>query len=113
MEIKKYDVWLADMNPKLGTEPGKRRPVVVVQTELLNDAQHLSTIILPLTTNVIKEDNVLRVFIEKGTSNLEKPSEVLIDQIRAIDNQRLIIKMGSLPKKISDIIDKRLKQILD
>ncbi|MEY3451889.1 MAG: hypothetical protein RL711_1715 [Bacteroidota bacterium] len=51
MEIKQYDIWLADLNPTTGTAPGKTRPIVVIQTDLLNDV-HLSTLICPITTNV-------------------------------------------------------------
>lgn len=51
MKIKQYDIWLEDMNPARGTEPRKVRPVVVVQTDLLNDT-HLSTLVCTVTTNV-------------------------------------------------------------
>ena len=51
MRIKQYDIWLADLNPTIGTDPGKTRPVVIIQTDLLNDT-HLSTLICPVTTNV-------------------------------------------------------------
>ncbi|RLD88235.1 MAG: type II toxin-antitoxin system PemK/MazF family toxin, partial [Bacteroidetes bacterium] len=47
MEIRQYDIWLADLNPRLGTEPGKTRPVLVVQTNLLNQVFHPSTLICP------------------------------------------------------------------
>jgi len=58
MKIKQFDIWLADLNPKKGTEPGKIRPVVIVQTDLLNET-HLSTIICPITINVIPEAELL------------------------------------------------------
>ncbi|MFN5009376.1 MAG: type II toxin-antitoxin system PemK/MazF family toxin, partial [Bacteroidota bacterium] len=52
--MKQYEIWLANMNPSKGTEVGKVRPVVIVQTDLLNDF-HPSLIVCPLTTNVNKE----------------------------------------------------------
>jgi len=88
MQIRQYEIWLADLSPRFGTEPGKTRPVVIIQTNLLNDT-HPSTIICPLTTNVIAEAEILRVHIRKG--QLKQASDILIDQIRAIDNTRLII----------------------
>jgi len=44
MKIKQYDIWLANLNPSVSTEPDKTRPVVIIQTDLLNDS-HLSTVI--------------------------------------------------------------------
>lgn len=95
MKIKQYDIWLADLNPARGTEAGKTRPVVIIQTDLLNDS-HLSTVICPITTNVLTEIELLRVHLEKG--QLDQLSDILIDQIRAIDNRRLIKQVGSLNK---------------
>src|SRR4030043_400169 len=60
MKIRKFHVYLADLNPRFGTEPGKIRPVVVLQTDLLNN-EHPSTVICPITTNVIKESSLLRI----------------------------------------------------
>jgi len=96
MKIKQYDIWLADLNPARGTEPGKTRPVVVVQTDLLNEL-HPSTLICPISTNVNTGITLLRVHLKKG--QLTNPSDVLCDQLRAIDNRRFINKLGSLNKE--------------
>ena len=61
---KQYDIWLANLNPHTGTEPGKTRPVVIVQTNLLNDS-HPSTLICPITSNVNTQIDLLRVHIKK------------------------------------------------
>ncbi|PIU65513.1 MAG: hypothetical protein COS84_06800 [Armatimonadetes bacterium CG07_land_8_20_14_0_80_40_9] len=60
MKIKRGFIYLADLNPKIGTEPGKVRPVLVLQTNLLNNI-HPSTIVCPLTTKVEKKANYLLV----------------------------------------------------
>ena len=91
--MKQFDIWLANLNPGRGTEPGKTRPVVIIQTDLLN-AHHLSTLICPITTNVKPEIELLRVHLNKG--QLDKISDILVDQIRAIDNQRLLKRLGKL-----------------
>jgi mRNA interferase MazF len=93
MEIKQYDIWIADLNPSRGTEPGKTRPVVVIQTDLLNNT-HLSTIVCPITTKVQPEAVILRVHLKRG--QLTASSDILVDQIRAIDNKRLVKKVGKL-----------------
>jgi len=95
MEIKKWNVYLADLNPRFGTEPGKTRPVVVVQTNLLNN-QHPSTIICPLTTHIHPQSDILRVHLRKGEAGLIEKSDVMVDQLRAIDNRRFIKRLGMI-----------------
>ncbi len=64
MKFKQFDIWLTDLNPTVGTEPGKTRPVVIIQTNLLNET-HLSTIICPITTNINPEAEILRIHLKK------------------------------------------------
>jgi len=110
MKIKQYDIWLADLNPRRGTEAGKTRPVVIIQTDLLNDT-HLSTLVCPITTNVKKDIELLRVHLKKG--QLEKLSDILVDQIRAIDNKRLLKKLGQLTKDQKQVLKANLRIVLD
>jgi len=110
MRIKQYDIWLADLNPSRGTEPGKTRPVVVIQTNLLNDT-HLSIVVCPITTNVQPEVHLLRIHLKKG--QLDKLSDVLIDQIRAIDNKRLLKRIGQLNKDQIIKIKDNIRIVLD
>lgn len=110
MEIKQYDIWLADLNPSRGTEPGKTRPVVIVQTNLLNGI-HPSTLICPVTSKVNNEIQLLRVHLQKR--QLDKPSDVLVDQVRAIDNKRLIKKLGRLTKDQIQILKTNIRIVLD
>ena len=97
MGIKQYEIWLADLSPQKGTEPGKIRPVLIVQTNLLNNIPHPFTIICPLTTQVVKGAEILRVHLSKGLANVHEPCDIMVDQLRAIDNTRLIKKIGDLP----------------
>lgn len=83
------EIWLANLNPGRGTEPGKIRPVLILQNQALLDAEHPSTLIIPLTTNLIDDAEPLRLRIPAQTG-LDKDSDLLIDQLRAIDNKRLI-----------------------
>ena len=54
MQTKQFEIWIADLNPQIGIEPRKTRPVLIVQTNLLNSIPHPSTIICPISTNVKK-----------------------------------------------------------
>ena len=113
MEIKQFDIWIADLNPQIGTEPGKTRPVVIIQTNLLNKIPHPSTIICPITTNIKKNAEILRVHLKKGSANLNQDCDVMIDQLRAIDNKRLVKKIGKLPKGLTETVSENLRIILD
>ena len=113
MQIKQYEIWIADLNPQIGTEPGKTRPVLVIQTNLLNKIPHPSTIICPLTTNVKKNVEILRVHIKKGIANLSQDCDIMIDQIRAVDNRRLVRKIGKLPNELIELVKENIRIIED
>ena len=112
MKIKQYDLWIADLNPRFGTEAGKTRPVVIIQTDLLNSF-HPSTIICPITTNVKPDTEILRVHLTKGSAKLKEDCDVMIDQVRAIDNKRLLKKIGELNQDTIDLIKSNLSIVLD
>jgi mRNA interferase MazF len=83
------EIWLADLNPRHGTAPGKRRPVLVIQSQALLDAEHPSTYVIPLTTNLVDDAEPLRIRVAPA-GDLPRESDLLMDQLRAIDNQRLV-----------------------
>ena len=113
MKINQYEIWLANLNPRKGTESGKVRPVLIVQTNLLNSISHPSTIVCPITTNVHLDSEILRVHLKKGIANTEKDCDIMIDQIRAIDNERLLKKIGEIPKAISEKVKENIQLILE
>ena len=80
--------WVADLNPRRGSEPGKTRPVLIVQAQALLDAEHPSTLIVPLTTRLVDAAEPLRIRIP-ASGSLHKDSDAPVDQVRAIDNGRL------------------------
>jgi mRNA interferase MazF len=110
MKINQYDIWLADLNPSRGTEPGRTRPVVVIQTDLLNNT-HLSTLVCPISTNILPDVDILRVHLNKN--QLDKLSDILVDQIRAIDNKQLLYKLGELTKEQREKLKVNLRIVLD
>jgi mRNA interferase MazF len=113
MIIKQFDIWLANLNPQKGTEAGKTRPVLIIQTNLLNKVKHSSTLALPLTSNLLASE-ILRIRITANEVNeLALDSDIMLDQIRAIDNKRLIKKLGVLPQKKIKIVQENLRIVLD
>lgn len=93
--IRKWNVYLADLNPRYKAEPGKVRPVVVIQTDMLNNV-HPTTIICPISTNVQPKILLLRVHLKDREAGLKQVSDILIDQVRAIDNSRFRKCLGVL-----------------
>src|SRR5712691_3914227 len=87
--IRRGEVWLANLDPRRGAEPGKTRPVLVVQCQPLIDAGHPSTLVVPLTTDLVEDAEPLRIRVPRA-GRLRKESDLLIDQLRAIDNRRLV-----------------------
>lgn len=102
--FKKGEIYLAKLNPKKGNEVGKLRPVLIYQTNLLNEITHPTTTILPLSTHLIDESYPLRFRIQKR-DKLEVSSEILCDQIRTIDNQRII------NEKLTTLSDEEIRQV--
>ena len=113
MLIRQFEIWIADLSPQIGTETGKTRPVLVVQTNLLNKISHPSTIVCPITTNIKIDSEILRVHLTKGMTKLNQNSDIMIDQIRAIDNKRLIKKVGNLPSDLIELIKENIRIIID
>jgi len=107
------EIWLANLNPQHGTEPGKTRPVLIVQAQALIEGGHPSTLIVPLTTNVVRNAYPLRVSVP-GTGDLQQPSDLLIDQLRAIDNRRLVSgPLTTLPAPLMRSVADALREVLE
>jgi mRNA interferase MazF len=110
--LRRGEIWLADLNPRHGTEPGKTRPVLIMQAQALLDAQHPSTYVIPLTTNLIDDAEPLRIRIA-AAERLRQDSDLLIDQLRAIDNRRLVEgPLLHLPRAQMRQITKALLELL-
>ena len=111
--LNRGEVWLANLDPRHGTEPGKVRPVLVVQAQALVDASHPSTLIVPLTTTLVDDAEPLRIRVP-ASGRLRRSSDLLIDQLRAIDNRRLIQgPVTRLSKSIMARIGQALRDVLD
>jgi mRNA interferase MazF len=107
------EVWLANLNPRHGTEPGKTRPVLVVQAQALSGAGHPSTLVVPLTTKLVEDAEPLRVRV-RATGQLRRDSDLLMDQLRAIDNRRLAKRpMARLSRALMARVNQALREILD
>jgi mRNA interferase MazF len=112
VKVRRGILYLADLDPRAGTEPGKVRPVLVVQTDLLNETGHPSTWILPCTTRLTGE-NLLRVVLPKGIAGSREECEIMVDQSRAIDNRRLVRALRPLPRSILAEVEQKLRTLAE
>jgi mRNA interferase MazF len=113
MITKPFEIYLANLNPKKGHEVGKTRPVVVIHSQLIEGLLSTS-IICPITTQ-LSSATLLRVNVslqDASTTGLSEPSDIIVDQIRNIDNQRLVKKLGELPPAQIEQLQKSLQTIL-
>lgn len=94
-KLRRGEIWEVDLNPQsYKEEPAKRgRPALVIQTDFLNGAGHATTIVVPGTTQIyadaLGDAFPLRVSLPK-VAGLKQATDLLIDQVRAISNQRII-----------------------
>jgi mRNA interferase MazF len=96
MMVSRGEIWLVNLNPiKKNNEIGKIRPVLVYQSDELNHNEYPTTIVIPLSTSLVDDAEPLRMRITKR-DELEKDSDIVIPQIRAIDNSRFIKKLATL-----------------
>lgn len=112
MRIRRGVLYLADLHPRRGTEAGKVRPVLVVQTDLLNGAGHPSTWVLPCTTR-LAGGSLLRVPVPKGMAGNREACEIMIDQSRAIDNLRFVRALKPLPVTILAEVEENLRTLAE
>jgi len=95
MIISRGDIYLAALDPVVGSEIAKTRPVIVVSNNLGNKYSCTITIV-PVTSQKLNKTYPFELLLPKGSGNLPKKSKVKADQIRTLDKARLIKKIGHL-----------------
>ena len=106
------ELWWADYGIPFGSEPGYRRPVIILQNDFFNNSKINTTIVIPLSTSLLLADVPGNVFIGKKESKLSKDSVILLPQIGVIDKQRLIKKVSTISKNIMKKIENNMAFIL-
>jgi len=109
--VQRGDIFWANLDPTIGVEIKKARPVVVVSNNVINQRSQL-VIVVPLTTN-IERLSPSHVLIPRGEGGLEQDSKALTEQIRAMDKLRLTGKVGSLSERFLRLVEQALRNSLD
>lgn len=112
MKLRRGFLYVVDFNPRVKTKPGKIRPAVVVQHDLVNDAGYPSTIVVPTTTKLAEGTSPLRLRLSAGTAGLERDSDVLIAQVIAVANESFRRELGPIPAPLLEALDERLRLVM-
>ena len=98
MPIKRGYLYIVDFNPRIRTKPGKLRPALVLQSDLVNEAGYPSTIVIPTTTRLVENAGILRFRLKKGQGGIARDSDLLLGQVIAVANESFRQEIGRLAK---------------
>ena len=110
--MQKGDVYLANLNPVVGSEQAGTRPVVLVQNSVLNRITR-TVVVVPFTSNLRRAELPSAVLIPKGEGGLNQDSFALCHQVRVLDQSRLTARLGRLADEWIVKIDETLAFVLD
>ena len=107
MNVKRGDIYYADLSPVVGSEQGGVRPVLIIQNDIGN--RYSPTVIAAAITSQHDKTRLpTHIQVTADGSGLAKDSIVLLEQVRTIDKQRLKEKMGCLDRNSMDMVNKAL-----
>ena len=108
--VRRGDVFLAGLDPTIGVEIKKTRPVIVLSNDSINQFSQLA-VVVPLTKNTAHLSPSHAV-IPKGVARLTFTSKAVTEQIKAVDKRRLVKRLGSLPPALLAQVERALKNTL-
>ena len=108
--VRRGDVILANLDPSIGVEIEKTRPVIVLSNDSINQLSQLA-VVVPLTKNVAHL-SPSHALIPKGVARLSFASKAVTEQIKAVDKRRLVKRLGSLPPDLLAQVEGALKNTL-
>jgi mRNA interferase MazF len=105
------DVYIAQLDPTVGGEIRKTRPVVIVSNDAINT--HSRVVVVASVTSNIERASPSHIIVPAGTAGLVVSSRILTDQVRAIDRRRLVQRIGRLPVGIRTEVKAALRATFD
>lgn len=113
MVVQRREIWWADLDEPRGSEPGHRRPVLVVQADSFNRSRLRTVIVVALTSNTRLLDAPGNVHLPSKASGLPKDSVVNVSQIVTLDRDYLSEKVGRIPRRAMARVEEGLMLVLD
>jgi mRNA interferase MazF len=104
MVISQGEVWWAELGVPKGSEPGFRRPVVVVQGDALNRSRIATVVCVPLTSNLAWADAPGNVLLSAGTTGLPNDSVANVSQVLTIDKTVLTDRVGKISRAKTELL---------
>ena len=105
MVVSQGEVWWADLGDPIGSAPGYRRPVIVVQGDAFNRSRIGTAVCVPLTSNLKWADAPGNVLLKPSTTGLDRDSVANVSLVVTIDRSQLMDRVGKLPQR-------KLEQVL-
>jgi len=106
------EIWWADFGIPFGSEPGFRRPVLIIQDDSFTKSKINTVIVVPITTNLLLDNAPGNVLLEKEESSLSKDSVIVVSQIGVLDKNRFIEKVSKISKGIMEDVEYGIKMVL-
>jgi mRNA interferase MazF len=106
------EVWWANLTDPVGSEPGYRRPVLVVQDDTFTQSRISTVIVVIITSNIQLAEAPGNVLLPKRATGLSRDSVANVSQILTVDKTFLVECIGSLPNHFQEKIDDGLRTIL-
>ena len=106
------EIWWANLPDPVGSEPGYRRPVLIVQDDTFNQSRISTVIVVIITSNTQLAEAPGNVFLSCKTSALPRDSVANVSQILTIDKTFLVERVGTIPGYLQEEIDEGLRTIL-
>jgi len=106
------EIWWANLPAPLGSEPGYRRPILVIQNDIFTQSRINTVIVVIITSNIQLAEAPGNVLLPSEVSGLPKDSVANVSQIFTIDKTFLVERIGSLPEYLQEEVDEGLRTIL-
>jgi len=105
--VRRGEVYLVSFDPTLGTEIQKTRPALVIQNDIANRYSPI-TIVAAITSTIDARPRPTKVLVKAPEGGLSVDSMVLLNQIRSVDKQRLLKRLGKLSSNTMEDINRAL-----
>jgi mRNA interferase MazF len=112
VRVRRGEIWWAELGVPRGSEPGFRRPVLVVQQDAYNETRLATVIVLSLTSDMRYGELPGNVLLTEAQSGLDKASIVNVTQVTTIDRSWLESRAGKLRKSLMAEVEYGLRQVL-
>ncbi len=106
------EVWWANLHDPIGSEPGYRRPVLIIQDDTFTQSRISTVIVISITSNIQLAEAPGNVFLSCNATGLPKDSVANVSQVLTIDKTFLVERVGMLPEQLQEEVDEGLRTIL-